>query len=817
MKIEVDQEQTEKMDFCSKSSNTCALCSQSLGLANITENNYFFCCHGCRAVFNILVSKNQLNGFEKNPIFLQALRSGLISNPVLLEHIQRQRSEIELLAREKIYFEIADMWCPSCAELIRLIMLKERGILNCVVDYATDLASVEFTPQLISKEKIKEVIFELGYMPTPLEGTEKKVVSKDLHWRFAVAAFCSLNIMMLAYPLYATYFDYDGEGYGNLFAWLSFLTSLPILFYSAWPIWRRFAVSLKTGFFGMETLVAIGVGAATVVSLIELFTGGTRVYFDSMSVVIVFVLLGKIIEARAKFSAKDSLLRLTRSTPRRGRKRFNDGTLKFVPLKEIAKGDCLVAYSGEKLVLDGIVSEGEGTADESLMTGEVIPITKKRADMILGGAILVQGWIAYTVSASLEESTLSKIIEMVENDIGHKSVYVRAADKVVRWFVPLVILMALLTAVFYLFFPDKNDVNPDQTALLRALSLLLISCPCAIGIAAPAAESYLLNRLAGLGAIVRNRGVLPFLGKETVIVFDKTGTVTEGRFTVFTDLKKQMLKEEREILSSLASHSTHPISCAIFGLLADEQRVPLEKLEEIPGIGLRAAVSGVNYFLGSPRFLSSKIETSFSSNDTKEESGIISKVCFLKENDLIIEITLGDRIRLGVPEMIAAMRLESVRTVLLSGDSEVPVAAVAHRSGFDEWHSGCTPLEKREYIEEQKAKGEIVCMVGDGINDAPALTMAHVGVSIVSATDISIQVSDLLLTTDRIGILTPIRALSCKGQTIVRQNLFWAFFYNVIGIGMAMMGVLTPVFAAIAMSLSSLCVLFNAKRIDRHK
>lgn len=796
-----------------KNVKECALCCVAISKHPIIDGTRSFCCVGCHAVFDILTAKNQLDGYSQHPIFIHALESGLISNPALLAHIEQQRSEIVGSERKKLYIEIGEMWCPSCAEVIRLMVLKERGVINCVVDYTTDLASIEFSPLHISNEQIFSVVAELGYKPIMLDNAAHKAVSNDLYLRFGVAAFCSLNIMMFAYPLYATYFNYDGEEYGSLFAWLSLIVSLPVLLYSAWPIWNRLLGALKTGFFGMEVLVAIGVGASFGLSLVDLLSGGTRVYFDSMVIIIFFMLLGKIIEARAKFSAKESLMRLTRETPRRARKHFSDGRMEFVLLKEIAKGDVLVAYTGEKISLDGLVVMGEGACDESLMTGEAMPVSKRVSDSLLGGTLLVQGYVEYRVSCSLNETALHQIIKMIEQDISHKSIYVRAADRIVRWFVPVVILIAIISGGFYWFFPASNDSDPERSAWLRALAVLLISCPCAIGIAAPAAESYLLNGLAAMGAIVRNRGALPFLGKEDVIIFDKTGTVTEGRFKVLSGIDS-LTSKDKEALHNLASHSIHPVAYAIATATFECKKIEVALLEEVIGYGLRGEIEGKSYLLGSARFMGLQdIEIPDKLSRAAITSGVGSCVYFAKNGIFITQITLGDEVRSGVKELVAALKPAEV--ILLSGDAEKYVAAVASFCGFKNWKSGCTPLEKREFVNRLKEEGKIVSMLGDGINDASALTAAHVGISVISASDMSIQVSDLLLTTDRLEVLAEIRALAVKGQQIVRQNLFWAFFYNVIGILLASLGLLSPIFAAFAMSISSLTVLFNAHRLHK--
>lgn len=791
------------METCLETPLTsCSLCDQALPRHSIISEKYAFCCAGCHAVFNILSAKNQLANFQEHPLFQQALKSGLISNPALLEQIRSNRPEMAEGELQKLHLEVGEMWCPFCAEVIQWMLLKEKGVRNCVIDYATDLASIEYCPRYISKEQIYQQITALGYSPVALEDAAKKAVSFDLTFRFIVATFCSLNVMMFAYPLYATYFDHDPEGYGSLFAWLSLFVSLPVLFYSGWPILRRFFNSLQVGLFGMEALVVMGVSAAFGLSLYELITGGTKVYFDSMTVVIVFVLLGKIIEAKAKFSAKNSLLRLSRALPRRGRKRISDETYHFVPLKEISPGDIVQAFTGEKIVLDGIVIEGEGACDESLMTGEALPVTKRKGSLLLAGTILQQGRVAYQVTSHVEQTALHTIIEMVQQDIGHKSSYVRAADSIVRWFVPSVVFFALAVALFcWIFGLEDQGKTAAQTAIIRAVSILLISCPCAIGIAAPLAESQLLNSLAALGAIIRNRGCLQYLGKETIFVFDKTGTITEGFFHILSGLEI-LPKTTQSLLKGLASQSVHPIACAVSQSIQAEP-IPFSYVEEIVGKGLKGICNGETYLFGSAQFLQS-----YGISISPQTA---STVYFAKENHCLTALALGDRIRSQAKETIAAL-LPS-KTLLLSGDSEFAVKAVAETCGFDHYRFGCSPLEKREEINVLREKGEIVCMMGDGINDAPALTGAHIGISVVNATDISIQVSDILLTTDRLQVIPQICALARKGHRIIKQNLFWAFFYNVIGVGLAAFGVLSPIFAASAMVVSSLIVLFNAKRI----
>lgn len=746
---------------------SCKLCSQP-----IPNGLLAFCCAGCRAVYTILEGKKQLENFREQPVFKQALASGLISNPALLK-------EKNLSETVKLHLEIGEMWCPSCAEVIRLFLLQEKGVKEACIDYTTDLGVIEYAPRLVSKEQLLQKIAALGYRPELLQDAVQAKVSGALTLRFIIAAFCALNVMMFAYPLYSTYFHADQEAVGPLFAWISCLVSLPVVTYCGWPILRRFFNGLRVGIWGMEALVVMGVSAALFLSLYELWSGGTRVYFDSMTVVIAFVLLGRIIETKAKFSAKETLLRLVRSLPRRGRKRLPDGSERFVPIKEIVTGDQLVVLAGEKIVLDGQVIEGQGSCNEALMTGESLPIEKKASSRLLGGTILLQGWLLYGVSATLEESALKSIIRSVEQEMEHKATYVRPVDHIVRWFVPLVLLIAVLP--FFVFDPS--------TALLRAIAVLLISCPCAIGIAAPLAEAHLMNRLADMGVIVRNRAALQYLGRETCMIFDKTGTVTKGEFTVQTGLES-LTEEQKAILQALVERSNHPVAVALSRVLPPAH--PLDRVEEIVGQGMQGYLGADLYQVGSEILLNQKLK---------------QNVYFAKNGQILAQITLGDTVRQGMPELIQKLP----NTVLLSGDSETSVTTVAKQCHFQQFYWRLNPLQKREFILAERAKGHIVCMVGDGINDAPALTAAHVGISVVNAADISIHVSDLLLTSDRFD--PTMRILATKGRRIIQQNLFWAFIYNAVGIGFAVCGALSPLFAAGAMVTSSLIVTLNAQRL----
>lgn len=747
-------------------SNICKLCALPCVNTPLIEDENLFCCHGCLTVFRILSSQRFEGDYQTHPLFEEARASGILSNSHLYDEFPLEGESLTL------HLEIQEMWCPSCAEAISLILRRKKGIKRCLVDYATDLAVIEYIPRFISKETIVVLISKLGYSPQSLLSGERKP-ARSLMIRFAVSAFCALNLMMLSLPLYTVYFGLKTEGYGEVAGLLSLVLSFPLVTYCAWPIWRKGLLSLRTKQWGMESLVLIGIATAFGYSIAHLRQPG-HLYFDSMSMLLTFVLLGKLLERRAKFSAKESLFRITKSLPKKGLKRQPSGEYLSVPIKEIQKGDWILVRTGEKIVLDGRVALGNGVVDASVMTGESTPFRVKPGSRLLGGSLLKQGVLHIEVEASIEESVLSKIAQLIEHDLGQKKGTLSLVDRLIPFFVPTVVLLAALSYPF--------------GGLFRSLSILLISCPCAIGIAAPLAESRLLFRFAEKGALVRNRRALALLAQDPLFAFDKTGTLTEGKFTVLNTFELSSLHQS--ILKGLTEQTTHPTASAIHALLPTS--VSLEEVQEIVGRGMCGKYKEKIYRLGSTTFMQ---ESGISTPSSKGTT-----VHFAEEKSILATFQLGDRLRKDIP---------AVDGVIISGDTHELVSAIAKKCGFRWGKGGLDPLEKRAEIEKLPKP---VVMVGDGVNDAPAMTAATVGISVVSATDLCIEVSDILLTKFTLSELPNLVMLARRGQKIIRQNLFWAFIYNIVGLCLATFGFLTPLFAVTAMILSSLCVILNSRR-----
>ena len=711
---------------------TCSLCGLLLPKNPIEE---IYCCSGCATVHKILGEAD-----KNHPLFQEAIRSGIISNPDLIEEVQESAEQL------RVHFEVGGMWCPSCAIAIRMLLLRQKGVLRCVVDYTTDLALVEYDPRKTSKEQIFNFIRRIGYEADTL--LKKPKSNLTLWFRFGFAVFALLNLMMFVYPIY---FSKSLEGYEKLLAWLSFGLATPLLTYAAFPLWRRFVISLRTFCFGMETLVLLGMSSAYGFSLYNLLQGRpSEIYFDSMAMVLVSVLLGKLLEKRAKFSAKETLFRATRSLPQRGRR----GGV-FVPIKEIEVEDELLVLQGEKVVLDGEIISGTALVDESVMTGEARLVSKKRGSRLIGGSLVRKGSLTFRVTANSEESLISHVLQFIEKDLENEKFF-RPIDRIIPFFVPLVILLGFLSG--------------------HPLEVFLIACPCAIGIAVPLVESRLIKRFANLGVLIRNRNSLFRLGKNPHFVFDKTGTLTEGVFTLLNECPND------ELIGRMAASSNHPIAQAV------AKGEPLE-VEEILGRGLIYEEA----LLGSKRLLE---ERGVQTPHVESEHSLLY---FANHGECLAVLEVGDRLR----------ELPPLEGLLLSGDREEVVSRVAKKLGLS-WKAECDPLEKREEI--LKIQGTSV-MVGDGLNDAAALAAADVGISVTSGSDVSLQVADMVVSDIR--VLPKLVQLSKRGLSICHQNLFWAFSFNVVGIALAMYGILTPLLSAAAMALSSLAVLASSSRIDK--
>jgi P-type Cu2+ transporter len=783
---------------------SCALCEQPVENQSVLDEDRAFCCFGCRSVYTILKAKGELSDVRHHPLFKTAAKEGIISNPNVLKEIQESsKNENE---QHKLYLEVEDLWCTSCCEVIKILLTRKTGIDHCHIDYATDLGVVVFNPRYFAKHEVLSLIKSYGYEARELSDPSTNKVHKKLLLRLFISLFFALNIMMCSWPIYGSYFYEDQSPISHLLSMASFACSLPIIGFCAVPIFKKAWLFMTQGILGMELLVSIGVLSSFVLSTYNLIQNSLNIYFDSMSVIVTFVLLGKVIESKAKFSTKSALFFLHKSLPKKARLIKENGEEEYVPLKDVSKGELLLVKQGEQIPLDGKIEEGKALVDEAVMTGESVPHIRQKEDCVVGGSLVKQGNITLRALTTYRTSSLAKVVDWIEKQLEQKVDNYNFVDPIVRWFVPAVLLCAFGTFIVDFTFLQKTL----SESFLNTLSVLLISCPCAIGIAAPLAESMQMHRLAKEGILVRNRKALPFLSQVDVLCFDKTGTLTKGIFKVIKGLK-DLDKEDLSLLKGICNFSIHPIAKAIDKEISLEKTKP-DSIQEVSGRGMLARFGETTYHLGSKIWLKQE-GIAFDERDFQTHG--VTTVGLAKDGDLLTVISLGDELREDVPGLIKRVKKYLKSIVLISGDGKEIVEDLAKTQGFSSCFYEVTPLEKKDIIDDLKEKGHCLAMVGDGVNDALALASAQCGIAMMNASDLSLQVCDFLITKQKVDVVDTLLCVGRKGKRIILQNLFWAFFYNVIGVFLAMMGVLIPVFAAFAMVASSLIVLGNSLRIKR--
>lgn len=646
-----------------------------------------------------------------------------------------------------------------------------EGVYTANCDFSTDLAWIEFDPTKVSAGALIEKIESLGYGASK---SIEKMPRSDLLTRFVVAAFLTLQLMMLAIPLYVEAL----QGWAVFFAWISLFFSLPLLIYPAWPIVRSALTSWRAKKLSMETFILMGVGAAFALSILHLWQGDLyALYFESMGMVITFVLLGKWLEQRAKKHACQSMRQLLRHCPQKARLQTSEG-VKVVALSSLRVRDHLLASSKEKIAIDGRVLSGEAWVDESLMTGELLPQKKVAGSRLLAGTIVTRGSITYEVTRPFKESLLAHILSVIEEDLVKKPRLHLGLDRLAAILIPSVLILALLVGFM-------NGIE-------AMIATLLVACPCAIGMALPLARSLLIQAFAVKGVMVRKAEALSSLSFSSHLLLDKTGTLTKGSLSLRRG-GHELDQEEQEILGALAAESEHPISQA----LATGSRA-FEKVQEQPGEGIEAMYQGASYKLGSASFIGVK----------SEPLPPWTEVCFSKEGVLLTRLYLGDQLR----TQFSMRRFPFASVRLLSGDHPEVTRFFANAARIDQWQGGMTPLEKKKEVQRLQQNAHVI-MVGDGINDAAALSAADVGIAVSRATEFSRQAADLILTKSGVELLPELVKLRSRGEKIGRQNLVWAFAYNVVALPMAACGLITPILAALAMASSSLFVTLNSCRL----
>ena len=743
-------------------------------------------------------------------------------------------------------YTVTGMSCAACAARVEKAVSGVKGVTSCSVSLLTDSMGVEGTADA---GEIIAAVREAGYGAAlkkgnkgqnarsssdgdTLEDRETPVLKKRLIASLGfliVLMYVSMGHMMWGWPL-PSFFDNNHVAMGLL----QLLLTVVIM-----VINQRFFISGFKSLWhrapNMDALVALGAAAAFGYSTFALFAmtdaqvrGDAdavmsymhEFYFESAAMILALITLGKMLEARSKGKTTDALKSLMKLAPKTATL-LRDGAEISVPVEQVAKGDVFVVRPGENIPVDGTVLEGNSAVDESTLTGESIPADKTVGSTVSAGTLNQSGFIRCEATRVGEDTTLSQIIQMVSDAAATKAPIAKVADRVSAVFVPAVMAIAAVTVIAWLIAGRTAGF-----ALARGISVLVISCPCALGLATPVAIMVGSGMGAKNGILFKTAVSLEETGKTQIVALDKTGTITQGEPRV-TDMIPVNGISEKELLSlacALEKKSEHPLARAINqkaeqdGLTAEEA----EQFKALPGSGLTASLDGAVLFGGSYKFISERVRVP---DDAKEQSERLSEegktpLLFARDGELCGIIAVADVIKADSPQAIKEMRNMGIRVVMLTGDNERTAKAIGARAGVDEVIAGVLPDGKESVIRELKQKGKVI-MVGDGVNDAPALTSADIGIAIGAGADVAVDAADVVLMKSRLSDVPAAIRLSRAALRNIHENLFWAFIYNIIGIPLAagvFIGVLgwqlNPMFAAAAMSLSSFSVVTNALRLN---
>ncbi|TGL58389.1 heavy metal translocating P-type ATPase [Leptospira sarikeiensis] len=777
-----------------------------------TEREY--CCNGCAEVSGILLESG-LDQFYKirGTQSLEPLYSDLKKNSsseydnesVYSEYLERENG-----SDPSVYLSITNLHCSACVWLIETVLSKTRGIKEARVNFGTGRLKVRFDLSQIFLGDIIQTIEGLGYRPklysTLKAETKVEKPFKELSIRMIVAGFSWGNIMLFSASLYAGYFQGMEINIKNLFHYISWIFATPVYFYSGYPFWKGAYESWKRRMLSMDSLLFLGVSLAYFYSIYVTLTGKGEVYFDSVCTIYFFILLGKYFESMIRFKAGSKIGELLSLLPEEYEVQ-KQGIWSKISGSLIEKGDLVLLYIGSKAPVDGILRSEKSYFDEAVLTGESRPILKNKGDQIKAGSVSLSTHTQFEAKGNTRESSLAQIGKILEDSLLTKPKLQRTTDLLATTFIKVVLVVAVLTFIYWWNFSDP------ETAILNTISVLIVACPCALGLSVPAALviSHLLQSKEGI--LVKNPESVETLAKSNYIFFDKTGTLTTGKLEL--NAEKYFSPEEapgrfREIATRLESFSTHPIAKSVIETFSRNLKFNMEiedlswnSFQEFPGEGIQAEFKGKTYRIG---------KKNFSWENKPENDGWIH----LSENGIPLAAwEFKDKARVESKSTIQNLQTLIPDLEILSGDALQNVKSLSDELGFIHYNANLSPLQKKERIQKAQSEGNIVLMVGDGVNDSACIAQADLGISMGMGSDLSLDKSDMILINNRLDSLPKSISIARKTRHIILQNICLSLIYNSMMIPLAAFGFMLPVICAGFMTLSSFTVVLNSISLKR--
>ena len=716
--------------------------------------------------------------------------------------------------QERLRLEIAGMHCAACAANVERALRRVEGVESATVNFADESASVTFDPQAAAADDLVAAVEGAGYQAEVAEQAGADEVQRAREADIQSQGMLFVFGLILSVPLLIISMGPDVPGR----PWALLALATPVQLILGWQYYLGSYKSLRSGVANMDVLIAMGSSAAYLDSLYFTIVGGGNLYYDSAAFILTLITLGRYLEARARGRASDAIRKLLDLAPPEASV-VREGEEVRVPAEQVQVGDLIVVRPGERIAVDGRVVEGASAVDESMITGESIPAEKSPGDEVIGGTINQTGVLRFEATRVGADTALQQIVELVRQAQGTKPPIQRLADVVAAYFVPAVIAIALLTFTGWLLIGHASF----ERALVAAVSVLVIACPCALGLATPTAVMVGTGLGAEHGILIRRAEALEAVGRLTCAVFDKTGTLTSGEVRV-TDIRPLDEVGRSEVLALAAAAergSEHPLGRAIVALAEErELQIPdAEGFEALAGLGVRAQVAGAAVLVGDPRLMADEgvdMQAAVSLREELQRQGK-TVVGMAMDGRPLALIALADTIKPTSDQAVAALREMGLRVYLLTGDNERTAQAVASELGIEHVLAEVLPEGKAGQVTDLQGAGERVAMIGDGINDAPALAQADVGIALGTGTDVAIEAGEITLVSgDPMGVPRAIR-LSRATLTQIKQNLVLAFVYTVLAIPLAVAGVLNPMIAAAAMAASSVSVVSNSLRLRRFK
>ncbi|RZV15839.1 heavy metal translocating P-type ATPase [Aliarcobacter butzleri] len=791
----------------------------------IKDNDLNFCCKGCQGVYHLLKS----DGLES---FYEKLGNKTIAPPIEVFNDDITKFDSlnfydNYVSKTKEGFNQIDLiiegiHCAACVWLNEKILFDTKGIVEANINFTTNKARIIWDDDILKLSQIILKIRSIGYNAYAYDSSVADIAAskakQDYFVRIMVAVVCTMNIMMLSVAKYTGFFTGITPEVMQMIHLGEFILSTPVLFYSGWVFYKGAYYGLKNKMVTMDLAVSTGATLSYIYSLTILLGAKGDSYFDSVAMIITFVLVGKYLEVIGKKSAVDTLDKIKSTLPLEA-VIINGNEKKVVALNSVNIGDIVEIKAGDKVPVDGKVISGNGSFDESTITGESIPVYKKVGDSVFSGTINLDSLIHFEVTKNFKNSTFSSIVSLLEDSLNSKPSIQIKANKISRGFSATILSLAFATfLVWYFFGLDLGFIyegtNQFERSFIVAVSVIVIACPCALALATPMASLVGISELAKKGLLFKEAKFIETLAVASSVVFDKTGTLTKGELNV---VKARILDDnihKLNLLYSLIDSSTHPVSLSIKRYLEKNYNLELKKLENVKNIeakGMSATYKNVD---------EKEFEILGGNVELLREFGIYYKFdssrtvyLFAINKRVIATFELEDEIKDDSKELINYLQNKNIEVIMLTGDNEQVASRIAKELGIKKYLSHQTPVSKADFIKELKKQNKVVVMVGDGVNDSVALSSSDVAIAMGNSADISLAVSDVVLLNSTLKSLKEAFLISNKTYKHIKQNLGFSLLYNATTVPLAMAGFVIPLIAALSMSLSSLIVVLNSLRI----